>query len=161
MHVQIWLCYSQGRPGILGPISRFSAALTPLPGSTHNQLLFLGLQTRQDTSESNYNRLRLTRSCTAGSQSQRLFFTHYFLVDPKLVPTITYKVQQSGNVMFAVCFGRLCWSGSSSGVSCRLVFRLIYTSLKPFSPLSRNKIDKVEHLSQVALLPRVLLDFSL
>lgn len=45
------------------------------------------------------NRFKLTGSCSPPQLSQRLFFSHYFLVDPRLVPTVTSKEQQSVNTM--------------------------------------------------------------
>lgn len=50
------------------------------------------------------NHFKLARSCSPLELSQRLFFSHYFLVDPRLVPTVTSKVQQSVDAMHAVFF---------------------------------------------------------
>lgn len=50
------------------------------------------------------NHFKLARSCSPLELSQRLFFSHYFLVDPRLVPTVTSKVQQSVDTMQAVFF---------------------------------------------------------
>lgn len=83
------------------------------------------------------NHFKLSRSCSPPpSLSQRLFFSHYFLIDPQIAPTVTFKVQQSVNMtqykLFYscsfCCFGffywhdfwnpYICsWSGSASGVS--------------------------------------------
>lgn len=81
--------YPRGRARALRPISRSHTASTPLLSSIHKQQLCLWLQTRQGTSEHNTKPFQTHRELKPPplQLSQRLFFSHYFLVDPWLVLT--------------------------------------------------------------------------
>lgn len=122
-HILLYLpvCHGehpQAQSWTLWLISRSHTASTPLPSSIRKQQLCLWLQQSEPHQSTIQNHFKLSRSCspppTRPSSSQRLFFSHYFLVDPQIASTVTFKVQQSVNMIQYVLFSF--WSFGCSGL---------------------------------------------